>query len=67
LQIANCFDKTTKKKKHDNAKDLEPIQRRRLKTHLVISILLKELQLKDGVCCKLKDQDCKSIRNVESA
>jgi hypothetical protein len=41
LQIANCFDKTTKKKKHDNAKDLEPIQRRRLKTHLVMSILLK--------------------------
>jgi hypothetical protein len=41
LQIANCFGKTTKKKKHDNAKVLEPIQRKRLKTHLVMSILLK--------------------------
>jgi hypothetical protein len=29
------------RKKHDNAKDLEPIQRIRLKTHLVMSILLK--------------------------
>jgi hypothetical protein len=40
LQIANCFGKTTKEK-HHNAKYLEPIKRRRLKTNLVMSILLK--------------------------
>jgi hypothetical protein len=41
LQIVLTKQQNNKEEKHDKAKDLEPIQRGRLKTHLVMSILLK--------------------------
>ncbi len=49
MNLANCFDKTIKKpksnkeEKHDQTKNLQQIQRKRLNTHLAKLILSKAI------------------------